>query len=62
MTRREARVLTRQLDATSTLPQLFLELRFALVQRLQTQLPTMQLDRELIDVTGHFGALRIVFG
>ena len=62
MTRREARVLTRQLDATSTLPQLFLELRFALVQRLQTQLPTMQLDRELIDVTGHFGALRFVFG
>src|SRR6266481_4743557 len=48
--------------ATSTLPQLFLELRFTLVQRLQTQLPTMQLDRELIDVTGHFGALRIVFG
>jgi len=22
----------------------------------------MQLDRELIDVTGHFGALRFVFG
>jgi len=36
-------------------------MRFALVQCLQTQLPPMQLDRELIDVTGHFGALRVVF-
>ena len=38
-----------------------LQLRFAFVQRLQPQLPAMQLDRELIDVSGHFGALRFVF-
>jgi len=42
--------------------QLFFELRFAIVQRLQSQLPAMQLDRELIDVAGDFGALRFVFG
>ena len=41
--------------------QFFFELGFPLVQRLQTQLPAMQLDRELINVTGHFGALRFVF-
>ena len=46
--------------ATSTLPQLFFELRFAIVQCLQPQLPAMQLNRELIDVTGHFSALRFV--
>ena len=37
------------------------ELRFAFVQRLQTQLPTMQLNRELIDVTRNFSALRFIF-
>ena len=47
--------------ATSTLPELFFELRFAFVQCLQTQLPAMQLDCQLIDVTGHLGALRFVF-
>ena len=36
------------------------ELLFAIVQRLQTQLPAMQLNRQLIDVTGHFGSLRFV--
>ena len=49
------------LDATSTLPQLFFELRFAVIQRLQSQLPAMQLDRELIDVAGNFGTLRFIF-
>jgi len=48
--------------ATSTLPQLFFKLRFALVQCLQSQLPAMELDRELIDVAGNFGTLRFVFG
>ncbi len=63
--RNDKRGLARQLDPTSrwsTWPEFFFELRFAFVQRLQAQLPTMQLDRELIDVTGHFGALRFVFG
>ena len=47
--------------AHSFSPKIFFELRFAFVQSLQTQLPAMQLDRELIDVTGHFCALRFVF-
>ena len=48
------------MDATSTLPEIVFELRFALVQHLQTQLPAMQLDRELIDVAGDLSALRFV--
>ena len=54
-----ARVLTRQPDATSTLlhTQLFFELLFALVQRLQSQLPAMQLNGELINIAGDFSAL-----
>ena len=44
-------------SATSTLPQLFFELCFAIVQCLQPQLPAMQLDRELIDVSSDFSAL-----
>src|SRR5205085_1993237 len=48
--------------ATSTLmAEIVFELRFAFVQCLQTQLPAVQLNRELIDVTGDFGALRFVF-
>ena len=43
-------------------PQLFFKLPFAIVQRLQPQLPAMQLDRELIDVAGDFSALRFVLG
>ena len=42
--------------------QFFLQLGFAFVQCLQTQLPAMQLDRQLIDVTSNFGVLRFVFG
>src|ERR1700730_3227089 len=42
--------------------ELFFELGFALVQCLQTQLPAMQLNAELIDVTGDLGSLRFVFG
>src|SRR6266404_7064908 len=37
--------------------QLFFELLFALVQRLQTQLPAMQLNVELVEITGGFGSL-----
>ena len=40
--------------------QFFLQLGFAFVQCLQTQLPAMQLDRELVDVTRHFRALGFV--
>ncbi len=36
------------------------QLCFAFVQRLQAQLPAMQLNGELIDVAGDFGALRFV--
>jgi len=42
--------------------QFFFKLLFTLVQRLQTQLPAMQLNVELIDITGGFGSLRFVFG
>ena len=41
--------------------QLFLELRFALVERLQTKLPAVQLDAVLIDIAGDLGPLRLVF-
>jgi len=41
--------------------QIFFDLGFAFVQRLQTQLPAMQLDRELINITGYFRSLRFVF-
>ena len=41
--------------------QVFFQLRFAIVQGLQTQLPAMQLNGQLIDVTGDLGALRFVF-
>ena len=41
--------------------QFLLELFPAFVQSLQTQLPAMQLDTELIDGTGDFGSLRSVF-
>src|SRR5205823_5914388 len=42
------------------LAQLFFQLGLAFVQRLQAQLPAMELNAELIDVTGYFGALRFV--
>ena len=40
--------------------QLFLELRFPFVERLQAKLPAVQLDAELIDITGDLGALRLI--
>src|SRR5438477_7858864 len=42
------------------LAQLFVQLGLAFVQRLQAQLPAMNLNAKLVDVTGHFGALRFV--
>jgi len=44
----------------TSVAQLFFELPFAIVQRLQPQLPAVQLNRELINVAGDFGALRFV--
>src|ERR1700730_2150866 len=43
-------------------PQLLFELSLAIVQGLQAQLPAMQLNAELIDVTGDLGPLRFVLG
>ena len=40
-----------------SLAQLFFQLGLAFVQCLQAQLPAMELNAELIDVTGYFGAL-----
>jgi hypothetical protein len=45
----------------SGLAKLFLQLLPAFLQSLQTQLPPVQLDTELIDVTRDLGSLRFVF-
>jgi hypothetical protein len=37
------------------------QLGLPLVQRLQAELPSMELDTELVDVAGHFSPLRFIF-